>query len=66
MNNIKKLDALNLLINDLYDLRSYYEELEHAILMKENKETIENIKKCIKDFDLKSLIVILIEIMEQE
>lgn len=62
---MEKLDSLNLLLNDLFDLRGYLEELNHAILL-EDKETINEIKKCINDFDKNAMIIQLIEILEKE
>lgn len=60
---MEKLESLKLLISDLLDLKDYYEQLECAILF-ESKEIIEEIKKCIKDFDSKGMIQKLKEIME--
>ena len=63
MEKMEKLESLKWVISDLLDLKEYYEQLEHAILFGD-KETITEIKKCIKDFDSKSMIQKLIEIME--
>ena len=60
---MEKLESLKWLISDLLDLKDYYEQLERAILF-ESKETIAEIKKCIKDFDSKGMIQKLKEIME--
>ena len=60
---MEKLESLKWLISDLLDLQEYYEQLEHAILF-ENKEIIDEIKKCIKDFDSKAMIQKLKEILE--
>lgn len=60
---MNKIEKIQWLISDLLDLKEYHEQLEHAILF-ENKETIENIKKCIKDFDIKSMIIKLTELLE--
>lgn len=62
---MKKLELLNLLINDLIDLKEYYEQLERAIIF-ENKETIENIKKSINEFNKNAMLIQLIEILEKE
>lgn len=61
---MKKIEKLQWLISDLLDLKDYYEQLERAIIL-ENKETIENIKKCINDFDKNAMIIKLIEILER-
>ena len=62
--NLKEKSAnLKLMASDLLDLAEYMAELDSAILF-EGKETIENIKQCINDFDLKGIIVKLLEIME--
>ena len=63
LNLDEKIEILNIMVNDLTDLREYLIELDGALIY-EGKETIENIKKCINDFDLKGIIVKLIEIME--
>lgn len=60
---MNKIEKIQWLISDLLDLKEYHEQLEHAILF-ENKETIENIKKCISDFDIKSMIIKLTELLE--
>ena len=60
---MEKLESLKWLISDLLDLKEYYEQLEHAILFGD-KETIAEIKKCIKDFDSKAMIQKLKELME--
>ena len=52
---MKKIESIKWLISDLLDLKEYYEQLEHAILFGD-KETITEIKKCIKDFDLNGMI----------
>ena len=52
---MKKIEKIKWLISDLLDLKEYYEQLEHAILFGD-KETIAEIKKCIKDFDLNTMI----------
>ena len=52
---MKKIEKIKWLISDLLDLKEYYEQLEHAILFGD-KETITEIKKCIKDFDLNAII----------
>ena len=63
LNLKEKIENLKLMASDLLDLAEYMEVLDKAILF-EGKETIENIKQCINDFDLKGLIIKLIEIME--
>lgn len=63
LNLKEKITNLKLMASDLLDLAEYMEELDSAILF-EGKETIENIKQCINDFDLKGIIVKLLEIME--
>ena len=63
LNLKEKIENLKLMASDLLDLAEYMEQLERAILF-EGKETIENIKQCINDFDLKGLMIKLIEIME--
>ena len=63
LNLDEKTELLNLIINDLMDLRNYLIDLNGALIY-EGKETIENIKQCINDFDLKGIIVQLLEIME--
>ena len=63
LNLKEKIANLKLMASDLLDLAEYMAELDKAILF-EGKETIENIKQCINDFDLKGLIIKLIEIME--
>lgn len=63
LNLKEKTDSLKLMASDLLDLAEYLEQLDKAILF-EGKETIENIKNCINDFDLKGIIVKLLEIME--
>ena len=60
---MEKLESLKWLISDLLDLKEYYEQLDHAILF-EDKEIIDEIKKCIKDFDSKAMIQKLKEILE--
>ena len=60
---MKKIEKIQWLISDLLDLKEYYEQLERAILF-ENKETIAEIKKCIKDFDSKNMILNMKEIFE--
>ena len=60
---MEKLESLKWLISDLSDLKEYYEQLDSAILF-ENKEIIDEIKKCIKDFDSKAMIQKLKEILE--
>ena len=60
---MEKLESLKWLISDLLDLKEYYEQLDHAILFGD-KETITEIKKCIKDFDSMAMIQKLKEIME--
>ena len=62
---MKKIEKIQWLISDLLDLKEYYEQLENAILF-ENKETINNIKKCISDFDKNAMIIQLIEILEKK
>ena len=52
---MKKIEKIKWLISDLLDLKEYYEQLEHVILFGD-KETITEIKKCIKDFDLNAMI----------
>ena len=52
---MKKIEKIKWLISDLLDLKEYYDQLEHAILFGD-KETITEIKKCIKDFDLNAMI----------
>ena len=52
---MKKIEKIKWLISDLLDLKEYYEQLEYAILFGD-KETITEIKKCIKDFDLNAMI----------
>lgn len=61
---MEKLESLKWLISDLLDLKEYYEQLEYAILF-ENKETIAEIKKCIKDFNLNGLIKIIEELKNE-
>ena len=63
LNLDEKIETLNILVNDLMDLRDYLIDLDRASIYEDN-ETIKNIKKCINDFDLKSIIIKLIEIME--
>lgn len=63
LNLKEKIANLKLMASDLLDLAEYMQMLDSAILF-EGKETIENIKQCINDFDLKGLIIKLIEIME--
>ena len=63
LNLKEKIENLKLMASDLLDLAEYMEALDKAILF-EGKETIENIKQCINDFDLKGLLIKLIEIME--
>ena len=60
---MEKLESLKWLISDLLDLKEYYEQLDHAILF-EDKETIAEIKKCIKDCESKAMIQKLKEMME--
>ena len=52
---MKKIEKIKWLISDLLDLKEYYEQLEYAILFGD-KETIAEIKKCIKDFDINAMI----------
>ena len=52
---MKKIEKIKWLISDLLDLKEYYEQLDSAILFGD-KETIAEIKKCIKDFDLNAMI----------
>ena len=61
---MEKLESLKWLISDLLDLKEYYEQLEHAIVF-ENKETIDEIKKCIKDFNLNGMIKIIEELKNE-
>ena len=61
---MEKLESLKWLISDLLDLKEYYEQLEHAIVF-ENKETIDEIKKCIKDFNLNEMIKIIEELKNE-
>ena len=63
LNLKEKIANLKLIASDLLDLAEYMEQLDSAILF-EGKETVESIKKCINDFDLKGIIVKLLEIME--
>ena len=63
LNLDEKIETLNLMVNDLMDLRDYLIDLDRASIYDDN-ETIKNIKNCINDFDLKSIIIKLIEIME--
>ena len=63
LNLNEKIENLKLMASDLLDLAEYLEQLDKAILF-EGKETIESIKQCINDFDLKGLMIKLIEIME--
>ena len=63
LNLKEKTASLKLIASDLLDLAEYLEQLDKAILF-EGRETIENIKQCINDFDLKNIIVKLLEIME--
>ena len=63
LNLNEKIENLKLMASDLLDLAEYLEQLDKAVLF-EGKETIESIKQCINDFDLKSLMIKLIEIME--
>ena len=63
LNLDEKIETLNIMVNDLMDLRDYLIELDMAPIYDDN-ETIKNIKNCINDFDLKSIIIKLIEIME--
>lgn len=63
LNLDEKIELLNITINDLMDLRDYLIDLNGALIY-DDKETIENIKNCINDFDLKGIIVKLLEIME--
>ena len=60
---MNKIEKIQWLISELVDLKEYYEQLEYAILF-ENKETIENIKKSINDFDINGMITKLLEIKE--
>ena len=60
---MEKLESLKWLISDLLDLKEYYEQLDSAILFGD-KETIAEIKKCIKDFDSEAMIQKLKEILE--
>ena len=52
---MKKIEKIKWLISDLLDLKEYYEQLDSAVLFGD-KETIAEIKKCIKDFDLNAMI----------
>ena len=52
---MEKLESIKWLISDLLDLKEYYEQLDQAILFGD-KETIAEIKKCIKDFDINAMI----------
>ena len=61
---MKKIEKIQWIISDLLDLKEYYEQLEHAILF-ENKETIAEIKKCIKDFNLNGIIKIIEELKNE-
>ena len=63
LNLKEKSENLKLMASDLLDLAEYMEALDKAILF-EGKETIENIKQCINDFDLKGLMIKLMEMME--
>ena len=63
LNLDEKIETLNILVNDLMDLRDYLIDVDRASIYDDN-ETIKNIKNCINDFDLKSIIIKLIEIME--
>ena len=63
LNLDEKIETLNIMVNDLMDLRDYLIDLDRASIYDDN-ETIKNIKNCINDFDLKSIIIKLIEIME--
>ena len=63
LNLKEKIATLKLMASDLLDLAEYMAALDRAILF-EGKETIENIKQCINDFDLKGIMIKLIEIME--
>ena len=63
LNLKEKIANLKLMASDLLDLAEYMRALDTAIIF-EDKETIENIKHCINDFDLKGLIIKLIEIAE--
>lgn len=60
---MKKIEKIQWLISDLLDLKEYYEQLDDALLFGD-KETIAEIKKCIKDFDIESMILKLKEIKE--
>lgn len=60
---MEKIEKIQWLISDLLDLKEYYEQLDSAILF-EDKEIIDEIKKCIKDFDSKAMIQKLKEILE--
>lgn len=63
LNLDEKIETLNIMVNDLMDLRDYLIDVDRASIYDDN-ETIKNIKNCINDFDLKSIIIKLIEIME--
>ena len=60
---MKKIEKIQWLISDLLDLKDYYEQLENAILFGD-KETINEIKKSINDFDINGMITKLKEIKE--
>ena len=55
---MKKIEKIKWLISDLLDLQEYYEQLEQAKFLGD-KDVIAEIKKCIKDFDLNSMIKIM-------
>ena len=61
---MEKLESLKWLISDLLDLKEYYEQLESALLFGD-KETISEIKKCIKDFNLNEVIKIIEELKNE-
>ena len=61
---MEKIEKIKWLISDLLDLKEYYEQLEYAILFGD-KETIAEIKKCIKDFNLKGMIKIMEELKNE-
>ena len=61
---MKKIEKIKWLISDLLDLKEYYEQLEQGLLFGD-KETITEIKKCIKDFNLNELIKIIEELKNE-
>ena len=60
---MSKIEKIQWLISDLLDLKDYYEQFENAILFGD-KETINEIKKSINDFDINGMITKLKEIKE--